>query len=385
MCESSHLYTNGVLARPFRTDYRAAAMARGPRFDPPRGPLTYKGAGVDIDAGDALVERIKPLAAATRIREVVSDVGGFAGLCRVPADVEDPVLVSGTDGVGTKLKVAFATGIHDTIGFDLVGMCVNDIVTSGARPLFFLDYFATSQLDVDVAESVVRGIAAACRESGCALLGGETAELPGMYAPGEYDLAGFAVGVVARSKIVDGARVGEGDIVLALPSSGLHSNGYSLAHAALFERGQLSPQDRPTELAGKTVGEALLTPTRLYARAVQALLAGAVDVRAMSHVTGGGLPGNLPRVLPEGMGTRIEAVWARAPIFDLVQRMGGIEVGEMRRAFNVGVGFVFVVAPADADRALEILGSAGEKPFVLGAVVRVAGDCPFEKRVQWPG
>src|SRR6202044_1096888 len=191
--------------------------------------LTYKQSGVDIDAGDALVERIKPLAAATRIAEVLGDVGGFAGLCRVPSDVEDPVLVSGTDGVGTKLKIAFATGVHDTIGFDLVGMCVNDVVTCGARPLFFLDYFATSRLDVAVAESVVRGIAAACKESGCALLGGEAAELPGMYKEGEYDLAGFAVGVVARSKIVDGSRVEVGDVAIALPSSGLHSNGYSLA------------------------------------------------------------------------------------------------------------------------------------------------------------
>src|SRR5579871_6914551 len=199
-------------------------------------PLTYKQSGVDIDAGDALVERIKPLAAATRIAEVVSDVGGFAGLCRVPADVEDPVLVSGTDGVGTKLKVAFLTGVHDTIGIDLVGMCVNDVVTCGARPLFFLDYFATSKLDVGVGEAVVRGIAAACKESGCALLGGETAELPGMYAEGEYDLAGFSVGVVARARIVDGARVQAGDVCLGLPSSGLHSNGYSLARKVLLER-----------------------------------------------------------------------------------------------------------------------------------------------------
>src|SRR5580700_9488298 len=197
-------------------------------------PLTYKQAGVDIDAGDELVERIKPLAASTRIAEVLGGVGGFAGLCRVPADVDEPVLVSGTDGVGTKLKVAFATGVHDTIGFDLVGMCVNDVITCGARPLFFLDYFATSKLDVAVAEKVVAGIAAACKESGCALLGGETAELPGMYAPGEYDLAGFAVGVVARRKIVDGTRVSQGDKVIALPSSGLHSNGYSLARRVLF-------------------------------------------------------------------------------------------------------------------------------------------------------
>src|SRR5580658_5662295 len=297
-------------------------------------PLTYKQAGVDIDAGDDLVERIKPLAAATRIAEVMGGVGGFAGLCRVPGDVDEPVLVSGTDGVGTKLKVAFATGVHDTIGFDLVGMCVNDVITCGARPLFFLDYFATGKLDVDVAEKVVSGIAAACKESGCALLGGETAELPGMYAPGEYDLAGFAVGVVARRKLVDGARVAAGDVALALPSSGLHSNGYSLARTALFEHARLSPGDRPPPLGGQSVGEALLTPTRLYARAVSVLLSAAIDVRAMCHVTGGGLPGNLPRVLPEGLGVRIEATWSRPPIFDLVQKAGGVAEGEMRRTFN---------------------------------------------------
>ena len=240
-------------------------------------PLTYKQSGVDIDAGDELVERIKPLAAATRIAEVMGDVGGFAGLCRVPEDVEEPVLVSGTDGVGTKLKVAFMTGVHDTIGFDLVGMCVNDVVTCGARPLFFLDYFATAKLDVGVAEKVVAGIAAACKESGCALLGGETAELPGMYAAGEYDLAGFAVGVVARKKIVDGKRVLLGDVAIGLPSSGLHSNGYSLARVALFESMKLKPSDRPQELAGQSLGEALLAPTRLYARHVQAILAAGVD------------------------------------------------------------------------------------------------------------
>jgi phosphoribosylformylglycinamidine cyclo-ligase len=347
-------------------------------------PLTYKQAGVDIDAGDDLVERIKPLAAATRIAEVVSDVGGFAGLCRVPADVEDPVLVSGTDGVGTKLKVAFATGVHDTIGFDLVGMCVNDIVTCGARPLFFLDYFATGKLEVGVAERVIAGIAAACKESGCALLGGETAELPGMYAAGEYDLAGFAVGVVARKRIVDGSRLAEGDVALALASSGLHSNGYSLARKALFEEMRLSPADRPPELGGKTVGECLLTPTRLYARHVQAMLAANVDVRAMSHVTGGGLPGNVPRVLPEGLGLRWERAWPRPPIFDLIRSGAGIAESEMRRAFNLGIGFVFVVAEEDAGRASEALRALGESPIAAARVVRVDADRPFEERVEWP-
>ncbi len=347
-------------------------------------PLTYKQSGVDIDAGDALVERIKPLAAATRIAEVVSDVGGFAGLCRVPDGIEEPVLVSGTDGVGTKLKIAFLTGVHDTIGFDLVGMCVNDIVTCGARPLFFLDYFGTGALDVGVAERVVAGIAAACKESGCALLGGETAELPGMYAKGEYDLAGFAVGVVARRKIVDGKRVVAGDIAIALPSTGLHSNGYSLARKALFEVRGLTPSDRPAELGGKSVGEALLAPTRLYARHVQALLGAGVDVRAMSHITGGGLPGNMPRVLPDGLGLRVEHAWKRPAIFDLVQAAGGIEEAEMRRAFNAGVGFVVVVPRADVLGALAALRSVGDAPFELGSVVTVEAERPFEERVEWP-
>jgi phosphoribosylformylglycinamidine cyclo-ligase len=346
--------------------------------------LTYKQSGVDIDAGDALVERIKPLAAATRIAEVVSDVGGFAGLCRVPGDVDEPVLVSGTDGVGTKLKVAFLTGVHDTIGFDLVGMCVNDIVTCGARPLFFLDYFATGKLDVGVAEQVVTGIAAACKESGCALLGGETAELPGMYAPGEYDLAGFAVGVVARKKIVDGTRVAEGDVAIGLPSSGLHSNGYSLARKAILEALALAPGDRPADLGGATVGEALLAPTRLYARHVQGVLAAGVDVRAMVHVTGGGLPGNVPRVLPDGLGLRIERAWARPAIFGLVQRATGTDENEMRRTFNLGIGFVFVVAAGDEARCDAALRALGETPARLGRIVRVPADTAFEERVEWP-
>jgi phosphoribosylformylglycinamidine cyclo-ligase len=362
-----------------------------PRTTPPgfivpaRDRLTYRQSGVDAEAGDTLVDRIKPLAAMTRTADVISDIGGFAGLCRVPADIEDPVLVSGTDGVGTKLKVSFATGVHDTIGFDLVGMCVNDVITCGARPLFFLDYFATGRLDIGVAEKVVAGIAAACVESGCALLGGETAELPGMYAPGEYDLAGFAVGIVARSKIVDGARVRDGDTAIALTSSGLHSNGYSLARKALFEALGLPIDARPLDLGGKSVGEALLEPTRLYVRPVQRLLSSGIDLLAMSHITGGGIPGNVPRVLPEGLGLRIDATWSRAPIFDLVQRAGGIEEQEMRRTFNVGVGFVVVVAASDADRAIDELQQGAQAAFRLGTIVTVPPDRPFEERVEWPG
>ena len=348
---------------------------------------TYAQAGVDIDAGDELVERIKPFAKATRIAEVLSDVGGFAGLCRVPEGLVDPVLVSGTDGVGTKLKIAFASGVHDSIGFDLVGMCVNDVVTSGARPLFFLDYFATSKLDVDVAEKVIKGIAAACKESGCALLGGETAELPGMYAPGEYDLAGFAVGVVARAKLVDGSRVQAGDVVIGLPSSGLHSNGYSLARRVLLEGMSLKFEDRPDELGGVTVAEALLTPTRLYARHVQALVSvgAGIDVRAMSHITGGGIPGNLPRVLPDGLGVRIESTWARPKILDLIARGGQVAEKEMRRTFNGGVGFVIVVPPADAKNATSALEALGESPILLGVAIPVKPETPFEDRVEWPG
>ncbi len=346
--------------------------------------LTYKKAGVDIEAGDELVERIKPLAAATRIAEVMSGVGGFAGLCRVPSDVAEPVLVSGTDGVGTKLKIAFATGVHDTIGIDLVGMCVNDVLTCGARPLFFLDYFATGKLDVGVAEKVVAGIAAGCIESGCALLGGETAELPGMYRTGEYDLAGFAVGVVARSEIVDGSRVCPGDVALGVRSSGLHSNGYSLARAVLLDTLKLTLLDRPRELHGRTLGEVLLTPTRLYAAHVRSLLGRKdIDVRAMCHVTGSGLPGNLPRVLPEGLGVHIEGAWEAPPIFDVIRRGGGIDEREMRNTFNLGVGFVFIVAESDAARATETLRAMGDAPIALGRVVRIGADRPFEERVEW--
>lgn len=341
--------------------------------------ISYREAGVDIDAGDELVERIKPFAKMTRIPEVLADVGGFAGLCAVPGGIEDPVLVSGTDGVGTKLKVAFLTGVHDTIGFDLVGMCVNDIITTGARPLFFLDYFGTGKLEVGTAESVVKGIAEACRESGCALLGGETAELPGMYAEGEYDLAGFAVGVVARAKIVDGKRVAVGDRVIGIASSGLHSNGYSLARRVLFEAMKLGPNDRPPELDGKSVGEALLAPTRLYARHVRAVLAAGVDVRAMSHITGGGLPGNLPRVLPDGLGVRLGAPWERPAIIDLVAQK--VDEIELRRVFNLGVGFVFVVSSAEAARAREALVAEGEVPIDLGEIVRVPDGTAFEARV----
>ncbi|WP_437876354.1 phosphoribosylformylglycinamidine cyclo-ligase [Sorangium sp. So ce513] len=345
--------------------------------------VTYREAGVDIDAGDALVERIKRLAKPTRTPEVLADVGGFAGLCALPGGLNEPVLVSGTDGVGTKLKVAFATGVHDTVGIDLVAMCVNDVLTVGARPLFFLDYFATGKLDVDVGEAVVRGIAEGCKQAGCALIGGETAELPGMYADGEYDLAGFAVGVVERSRILDGKRVAAGDAVIGVASSGLHSNGYSLARRVLEKEMGLRMSDRVDEL-GSTVGEALLTPTRIYARAITALLAACGDaVRGLSHITGGGLPGNLPRVLPDGLGAQLDlGSYQRPAVFQVLQRGGPVEEAEMRRTFNLGVGLVAVVEKGAADRAIEALAGSGERAWVLGEVVSV-GDVPFEERVRF--
>lgn len=343
--------------------------------------ITYRQAGVDIDAGDELVERIKPFAAATRIAEVVADVGGFAGLCRVPSDIDEPVLVSGTDGVGTKLKLAFATGVHDTIGIDLVAMCVNDVITTGARPLFFLDYFATSKLDIDVAEKVIQGIARGCKESGCALLGGETAELPGMYAPGEYDLAGFSVGVVARSRLIDGTKVREGDVVLGLRSSGLHSNGYSLARKVLAPS-DAALDERPPELGGASIGEAMLVPTRLYARHVAAILGAGVDVHAMSHITGGGLPGNVPRVLPDGLGVLLGR-FPFPPLFELIRRRGPVEESELLRTFNAGVGLVLVVDASSVDPLKKALEPLAEDVLELGRVVAVPVDTAFEERVRW--
>ncbi len=329
--------------------------------------VTYRQAGVDIDAGDALVERIKPLAKSTRIAEVVADVGGFAGLCAVPAGIDDPLLVSGTDGVGTKLKVAFATGRHGTIGEDLVAMCVNDVITTGARPLFFLDYFACGKLDVDVAEQVVSGIAAGCRLAGCALLGGETAELPGMYPGGEYDLAGFAVGVVARKALLGPARVCDGDALIAVASSGLHSNGYSLARRVLEHELALPLDATPPELGGASVADALIAPTRIYAKAVAALHTAIGDgLHALCHVTGGGLPGNLPRVLPDGALARVRFDHERPALFDLIQRGGPVDEAEMRRTFNLGIGLVAVVAADRVAAALATLESAGERAWHLG-------------------
>ncbi|MET0343535.1 MAG: phosphoribosylformylglycinamidine cyclo-ligase [Polyangiales bacterium] len=330
--------------------------------------LSYRKAGVDIDAGDELVRRIKPLAERTRIAEQLGGIGGFAGLCALPTGMREPVLVSGTDGVGTKLKVAFAAGVHDSIGIDLVAMCVNDIATCGARPLFFLDYYATGKLDVEVGEQVVRGIAEGCTQAGCALLGGETAELPGFYGGGEYDLAGFAVGVVERDAIIDGSKVKPGDVVLGVSSSGLHSNGYSLARKALLERASL-PLARVLPELNESLADALLRPTRIYVRAIQAAIA-AGGVHSICHITGGGLVENIPRVLAKDTAVELDrARWQHAPIFDLVQRHGEVEDAEMYRTFNMGLGLVLCVDPASADAVQAALAGAGEQVQQVGQVV----------------
>ncbi len=333
--------------------------------------LTYRDAGVDIDAGEDLVARIGPLAAATHRPGVLSGIGGFGGLFGLSeAGYEDPVLVSGTDGVGTKLKLAFALDRHDTVGIDLVAMCVNDILVSGAEPLFFLDYFATGSLEPSVGADVVAGIAEGCRRAGCALLGGETAEMPGMYTDGEYDLAGFAVGAVERDRILDASNVRQGDVLLGLASSGLHSNGYSLARRALLEARGLELTG-PLEGTNVTLGEALLEPTRIYVRPVRAALdAHPGAIHALAHITGGGLVDNLPRVLPEG--TEAELSWGSwpEPAIYASLRACEIEESELRRTFNLGIGMVVIVEAASAASVTATLREAGEVVYEIG---RVAG------------
>ncbi len=326
---------------------------------------SYKDAGVDIVAGDALVERIKPLAARTRRPELVSGVGGFGGLFAIPpGKYREPVLVSGTDGVGTKLKLAFALGRHDTVGIDLVAMSVNDVLTCGAEPLFFLDYFATSRLDVDQAEKVIRGIVTGCEQAGCTLLGGETAELPGFYTPGEYELAGFCVGIAERSKLIDGRSIAPGDRVIGIASSGLHSNGYSLARKILGDR-KLALTD---SVEGVHLGDALLTPTVIYVKDVLALCE-AVSVKGLAHITGSGLPGNVPRCLPDGTRAVLESSrWKRPPIFELLGRLGEVATDELYSTFNMGLGMTVVVAPIDVDKALGVLKSRGLQAWEVGAI-----------------
>src|SRR5262245_25776491 len=330
--------------------------------------LTYAKAGVSIEAGDDLVRRIGPIAAKTLTPAVLAGVGGFSALFDVKRlGYRSPVLVSSTDGVGTKLKVAFLTGIHDTVGIDLVAMSVNDILTQGAVPLFFLDYFVCGKLDVKIAEAVVRGVAAGCRAADCALIGGETAEHPGDFRPGEYDLAGFAVGVLEKSKIISAARVFRGDVLIGLASSGLHSNGYSLARKVLFEKARMKIRQRIPEL-GRTLGEELLEPTRIYAKSMRRLFS-RFPIKGAAHITGGGITGNLPRVLPKGRRAIIErGSWPVPSIFSLIQKIGAIEQSEMDRTFNNGLGMILVVGGGDADRVLRCLRDMNEPCFIIGEI-----------------
>ena len=330
----------------------------------PHSPLSYKDAGVDIDAGDALVERIKPLAKRTLREGVLAGIGGFGALFEVPKRYREPVLVSGTDGVGTKLKLAFEWNMHDTVGIDLVAMSVNDVLVQGAEPLFFLDYFACGKLDVDTAAAVIGGIARGCELSGCALIGGETAEMPGMYPAGEYDLAGFAVGAVEKSRILTGASVAPGDVVLGLASSGVHSNGFSLVRRCIERAGT----GAPTVLDGKPFREALMEPTRLYAKSVLAALA-AHPIKALAHITGGGLLENIPRVLPQGTAARLrKGSWPRSELFAWLQITAGIDDFEMNRTFNNGIGMVVVIDAAHASACAQTLRDAGEQVFEIGHI-----------------
>ncbi len=330
---------------------------------------TYRQAGVNIDAGNELVRRITPLVRSTFRPEVLSDLGGFGGLFRFPSErYTDPVLVSGTDGVGTKLKIAFLMDRHDTVGIDLVAMCVNDVVVSGAEPLFFLDYLACGKLQVSKAEAIVRGVAEGCRQAGCALIGGETAEMPSFYADGEYDLAGFAVGVVERTRVIDGKDIRPHDVLIGLASTGLHSNGYSLARRILLEDGGLSVTSRLPEI-GQALGEALLTPTRIYAKQVLALIA-EFPIKGIAHITGGGMTENLPRVLPQGCQAHIRTgSWPVPPIFAVLQKRGHVADDEMYRVFNMGIGLVLVVAPEHADGVLAKAPTLGDRAYRIGEIV----------------
>jgi len=331
--------------------------------------LSYRDAGVDIDAGDALVEAIKPFAKRTLRPEVLTGIGGFGALCEIPRKYRQPVLVSGTDGVGTKLKLAFLLGRHDSVGIDLVAMSANDVLVQGAEPLFFLDYFACGRLETGVATDVVKGVARGCELAGCALIGGETAEMPGMYPEGEYDLAGFCVGVVERDGIVDGRAIAPGDVLLGLASSGAHANGYSLVRKIL----ERTRPDLGADFHGRPLGEVLLEPTRIYARAVLGLLA-ALPVKGLAHITGGGLTGNVPRMLPQGTRAVIQAAaWPRPALFDWLQREGGVAEAEMHRVFNCGIGMVLALSADNAKRAVELLAAAGETVFEIGHIERWDG------------
>ncbi len=335
--------------------------------------MTYKKAGVDIDEGERLVSLIAPMVRKTFRPEVMTDIGAFGALFRLDTHrYREPVLVSGTDGVGTKLKVAFMTGRHDTVGIDLVAMCVNDILTLGAEPLFFLDYFATGRLSAEKAREVIRGIALGCEEAGCALIGGETAEMPGFYAPEEYDLAGFAVGVVDRGEIVDGSAIGPGDVIIGLASNGLHSNGYSLARKVFFDLGGLRPDSFVTEFEC-SLGDELLRPTKIYVKGVHAL-ARRVRIKGMAHITGGGIPGNLPRILRDGIAAVVKRdSWPVPPVFKLISRIGNVPEEDMRRTFNMGIGYVIVVSSENGEGSVSFLTSQGLRAYVIGEIVKDGG------------
>ena len=330
--------------------------------------LTYAKAGVSIEAGDDLVRRIAPIAKRTRVRGVVAGVGGFSALFDLKSrGYRHPILVSSTDGVGTKLKIAFLTGVHNTVGIDLVAMSVNDILTQGAEPLFFLDYLACGKLDVKIAEAVVRGIATGCRQAGCALLGGETAEHPGDFPPGEYDLGGFVVGVLEKTSIIDRDAVVPGDVLIGIPSSGLHSNGYSLARKVLLEKARMKVQQRVPEL-GRTLGDELLEPTRIYAKIARRLFK-KFRIKGAAHITGGGIIGNLPRVLPKDRRAVLErGSWPVPPVFELIRKIGRIDQHEMDRTFNNGLGLILVLDRKHADGAQQTLKRMGEASFVIGEI-----------------
>ena len=326
--------------------------------------LSYKDAGVDIDAGDALIERIKPYAKKTMREGVLNGLGGFGALFEISNKYQNPVLVSGTDGVGTKLKLAFEWGFHDTVGIDLVAMSVNDILVQGAEPLFFLDYFACGKLDIDTAADVIKGIAQGCEQSNCALIGGETAEMPTMYPDGEYDLAGFAVGAVEKDKIINGSTITAGDVILGLASNGVHSNGFSLVRKVL----EVSKADLNMNMGGVTLQQAISAPTRIYVKPILATLE-QINIKGMAHITGGGLTENVPRVLPEGLQAVIHSnSWTRSPLFQWLQQAGNISDDEMHRVFNCGIGMVVIVSANDADKAREILSAQGETVFTLGEI-----------------
>lgn len=330
--------------------------------------MTYKESGVDVDAGNRAVELMKSHVKSTFRKEVLGGIGGFAGFFQLDVEkYKNPVLVSGTDGVGTKLKLSFLQDKHDTIGIDCVAMCVNDIIVHGAEPLFFLDYIAVGKLDPQLVEALVKGISVGCQQAGCALIGGETAEMPGFYSEDEYDLAGFTVGVVERSLLIDGSQVECGDVIIGLPSSGIHSNGYSLVRKVLLEQSRLNLDQYIDEL-GRTLGEELLTPTRIYVKSIQSLLP-EVEIRGMAHITGGGIIENLQRSLPKGMGAEIDSKSIDIPpVFNLIQERGRVEKDEMYRTFNMGIGYTLIASPQQSDKALMCLRDKGEKPIVIGRV-----------------